>query len=242
VNSLSDDPQDPQVQSSKYHPQGYFSPFCHFVAPFQSRSYLMIPKIPKFSKVRILKDTFTILTLFLLILTVTINWWSPRPSSPTLWGSTGILYKTNLALFHHFPVEFLSDDPKTPKLTKVRILNNSFVDVHTCSSFFSSVLFQWSLRLPDSIQQGSSRSFSTFWHVYTIFAWNSLLKIPKAPKSNSDDQEGFFTILTLSPQTFSEVCSRLIIPKAPRPNQQWVHKDSFHCFDTFWPFFSVVFI
>ncbi len=73
VDSLSYDTQDPQVQSSEYHPQGYFSPFWHFFAPFQSRSYLMIQKIPKFNQVRILKDPFTILTLFLLILSETRN-------------------------------------------------------------------------------------------------------------------------------------------------------------------------
>jgi hypothetical protein len=59
---LFDDPQDPKVQSSR-DPQESFSPFWHIFAPFQSRSYLMIPKIPRFSQVRILKDPFTLLTL-----------------------------------------------------------------------------------------------------------------------------------------------------------------------------------
>jgi hypothetical protein len=64
VDSFSDYPQGPQVQYGEYRPQEYFSPFWHIFAPFQSRCYLMIPKFPKFSQVRILKDPFTLLTLF----------------------------------------------------------------------------------------------------------------------------------------------------------------------------------
>jgi hypothetical protein len=65
VQFSSDDPQGPHAPLGE-DSQGSFSPFWHFFTPFQSRSYMTIPKIRspiKWGSSRIL---FTVLTLFCL--------------------------------------------------------------------------------------------------------------------------------------------------------------------------------
>jgi hypothetical protein len=241
VNSLSDDPEDPQVQSSEYHPQGYFSPFCHFLAPFQSRSYLMIPKIPKFSQVRNLKDPFTILTLFLLILSETINWWSLWPSSPTLWGSTGIFFFNQFGTVSPFssavPIWWSQDSQVDQSEDPQQFLC-------TCAHVF--VIFQCNSypMIPKPPKSFPVRVSWILFNNLTIYHQFSLQFFSNDPKDSqilsSNDHQGCFQ----HSDRFTLFLHEILYLRSPRPQNptHMIRKDFFFTIMTLSHKFSVKFV
>jgi hypothetical protein len=63
VDSLSDDPQDPQMQSSEYC-QGSFSPFWQFFTSFRAGVIWWTPRSQSSIKQGLSRILFTILSLF----------------------------------------------------------------------------------------------------------------------------------------------------------------------------------
>jgi hypothetical protein len=51
-------------------------------------------------------------------LSETLNWWSPWPSSPTLWGSTGIFFKPIWHCFTIFQLSSYLMFPRPPSWPK----------------------------------------------------------------------------------------------------------------------------
>jgi hypothetical protein len=190
----------------------------------------MIPKIWKFNQMRILKNPFHHFDTFLLILTATLNWWSPWPSSqpredsqessqeqrsPHLtisnahkskkWGSTRILF-TISTCFHLFQCSPYVMIPKVPMFKSVRILKDPFHNFDTFSTFMSTVFIWWCQYKEPQVQcnEDPQASFSPLWHFFNIFECSSHLMIPKAPRwTQWQSWRMLFTILTVF-HNFSE--------------------------------------
>jgi hypothetical protein len=176
---------------------------------------------------------------------LTIFQWSSclmisRPPSWPKWGSSIIPLYT-LTRVCHFWVQFLSDDPQAPKILLSRGIHGffpiilQFITNFQCSSFPMT---------PKTPRFNPARIIKVVFTILTrlhYFCMKFFTYDPQDPKIQLRWSGRIFSPFSHF-STNLQWSSRLIIPKAPSPNQQWVHKHHFHYFDTFWPFFSVVVI
>jgi hypothetical protein len=143
-----------------------------------------------------------------------------------------------MALFDHFPVEFLSDDLKTPKLTK---WGSSIIPLYT----FTCVHHFWVQFLSDDPQapkillnRGIHGFFPLIYQFITNFQCSSFPFIPKTPRFNpARIIKVIFTILTRLHYFCMKFCT--YDPKSPKSNSDDQER-FFHHSDTFPQIFSEV--
>ena len=150
------------------------------------------------------------------------------------WGSSIIPWYM-FTCVRYFRVQFFSDDPQAPQNPThgfFSIILQFITNFH--SSPFSTI--------PKTPRFNPARIIKGVFAILThlhCFTWNS--SRPQDPKIQLRWSRRIFSPFWHFFTNF-QWSSRLIIPKAPSPNQRWGHKDPFRHFDIFWSFFGLDFI